>query len=132
MTPETLAQTHAAANSTDRAWSAEEFTALLSSPGALLAGDERAFALGRCIAGELEVLTVACHPDHRRQGLSRAAVAALIERAGAERCFLEVAEDNVAARALYHALGFTQIGRRRAYYRRETGAAIDALVLSCP
>jgi ribosomal-protein-alanine N-acetyltransferase len=45
-----------------------------------------------------------------RQGLRLAA------EHGATACFLEVAEDNAAARGLYAALGFAEIGRRRDYY----------------
>ena len=132
MTPADLAGTHAAANTVDRPWQASEFADLLSGPGVILTGDTRAFALGRLIVGELEVLTVATHPDHLRRGLARIAVQALMARAEPDRTFLEVAEDNVAARALYAGLGFAPIGRRRAYYHRATGPSVDALVLSRP
>jgi ribosomal-protein-alanine N-acetyltransferase len=47
---------------------------------------------------------------------------------GADRLLLEVREDNVRARAFYDRAGFTQIARRRGYYRTAAGA-IDALVL---
>jgi len=49
-------------------------------------------------------------PVHRRFARPHAA--------GARRVFLEVAEDNWAARRLYAALGFAPVGRRRNYYRR--------------
>jgi ribosomal-protein-alanine N-acetyltransferase len=49
---------------------------------------------------------------------------------GAERMFLEVAEDNAAARALYARAGFAEAGRRRGYYARPDGPAADALVLA--
>ena len=52
------------------------------------------------------------------------------DRAGAVRLFLEVAEDNVAARALYERAGFGQIGRRKAYYAAPDGGRTDALVLA--
>jgi ribosomal-protein-alanine N-acetyltransferase len=45
--------------------------------------------------------------------------------AGAAAMFLEVAESNAAARALYGGLGFAPVGRRPRYY--ENGE--DALVL---
>ena len=48
---------------------------------------------------------------------------------GAEQMFLEVAEDNAAALALYRRAGFEAAGRRRGYYPREAGAAVDALLL---
>lgn len=50
----------------------------------------------------------------------------LVER-GAETAFLEVRESNTAAQALYRALGFTSVGRRRSYYRAPRE---DALVLA--
>ena len=34
--------------------------------------------------------------------------------------FLEVAEDNAAARALYRSAGFARAGQRRGYYREYT------------
>jgi len=49
---------------------------------------------------------------------------------GAERMFLEVAEGNVAARALYARAGFSEAGRRRGYYSRNDGSREDALVLA--
>ena len=45
------------------------------------------------------------------------------------RDYLEVAEDNIAARRLYRTLGFTQIGRCRGYYARPASRAVDALTL---
>lgn len=48
---------------------------------------------------------------------------------GATRLFLEVAEDNAAARALYDRLGFEPAGRRPRYYSRPNGPAVDALLL---
>ena len=45
--------------------------------------------------------------------------------------FLEVAEDNAAARALYRAAGWNETGRRRGYYPRP-GGALDAITLAKP
>ena len=53
-------------------------------------------------------------------------------RRGAATAFLEVAEPNLAARALYARSGFHEAGRRRGYYRDPAGRAVDALVLSKP
>jgi ribosomal-protein-alanine N-acetyltransferase len=47
---------------------------------------------------------------------------------GARALFLEVARDNDAGLALYRAAAFAEVGIRRAYYSRPTGA-MDALVL---
>jgi ribosomal-protein-alanine N-acetyltransferase len=46
--------------------------------------------------------------------------------------FLEVADDNPAALALYEGSGFEQAGRRRAYYARPDARRADALVLRRP
>ncbi len=127
-----MAQTHAAAYSLDRAWSLAEFQSLTDSPHVLALGDARAFLLVRIIADEAEILTIATHPAHRRQGLARALLEQFHKAAqqrGAAHAFLEVAADNLPARALYQAAGYTQIGQRRAYYARTGGKAADALIL---
>ena len=55
-------------------------------------------------------------------------VAAARER-GAARLFLEMREGN-PAEALYRREGFAVVGRRRAYYRRGTGAPLDAITFA--
>jgi ribosomal-protein-alanine N-acetyltransferase len=57
--------------------------------------------------------------------LSRAA-----RRGDAKRIFLEVAEDNEAALALYRKLGFQEVGRRKRYYARRDGEPADALTMA--
>lgn len=134
MTPEALAALHARAGG-DRPWSAAEFADLLAAPGAVLAGDGRAFALGRVAADEAEVLMVATDPDHRRRGLASAALAALEAEAalgGAARAVLEVAEDNHAARGLYASRGYAPVGCRSGYYVRPGAPACSALILARP
>ncbi|MBC7131836.1 MAG: GNAT family N-acetyltransferase [Roseovarius sp.] len=120
MTPEALALTHARAFAGQgRAWSAAEFADLLASPHVLAIGDARAFALGRVVAGEAELLTLATDPGHRRAGRARACLVAFMAQArarGARTAFLEVAEDNAPARALYEQAGFAEAGRRAGYY----------------
>ncbi|WP_019954603.1 GNAT family N-acetyltransferase [Yoonia vestfoldensis] len=132
MTPEALAKLHAAAFSSMRTWSATEFRDLLNQPGAILAGDDRAFALLRVTLDEAEVLTVATAPAYRRKGLARSTLAQAeqaAKAAGANVVFLEVAEDNQAARALYAQAGYAQIGRRPGYYLPKDAAPVAALVL---
>ena len=131
-TADALATRHAAAFNDDmRPWSAEEFEALLTSPHVHLIEIENAFALLRIIVDEAEILTLATDPAHRRQGLARTLLAmsesdALIH--GVKTIFLEVAETNAAARALYAGSGFEEKGRRKAYYQTP-GGRIDALLL---
>ena len=57
-----------------------------------------------------------------------AAAVATLEKLGAEAIFLEVAEDNTAAIALYRSARFSWAGRRSGYYRRDDEAT-DALVM---
>lgn len=132
MTPQTLAALHAAAFSATRAWSADEFASLLKHPGTFSVGDTRSFALVRTVLDEAELLTIATAPDMRRQGLARATLLAGEMQAkdqGATRIFLEVAEDNAPAIALYTSAGYSQIGRRPGYYVPKNGAPVAALVL---
>ena len=131
-TPEALAATHAAAFTQSRPWNASEIADLLDDRFTHLTGDARAFALVREIAGEAELLTIATHPDHQRQGHGRRLMEAWMRNAaqrGATTAFLEVAEDNAAARALYLACGFGLVGIRKAYYPRQKAAAVDALLM---
>jgi ribosomal-protein-alanine N-acetyltransferase len=134
MTPETLATCHARAfGNSGRAWSAEEFATLLGSAFVFAVGDARAFVLGRVIADEAEVLTLATDPDYRRKGLARACLTAFDASArarGATTAFLEVAEDNAPALALYRAAGYRETARRVGYYARSQGPKVDALILS--
>ena len=83
-------------------------------------------------AGEAQLLNVCVAPDAQGAGHGRALSACLVERAhvaGAGRVFLEVRLSNRVAMTLYDALGFQEVGRRRGYYRTETGRE-DALVMA--
>lgn len=133
--PALLGMLHAGA--ADEPWNAAQMAELLASPGvsALVAtaddGAPAAFILCRLAAGEAEVLTLASLPSHRRQGLASTLLLAaeiLLSAQGANRLFLEVAEDNFPARSLYARAGFNAVGRRKAYYARGR-ERVDALVL---
>lgn len=135
MTPNDLAQLHARSFTTPRPWQAEEFADLLASERCFLLAEPQGFVLGRVIADEAELLTVAVAPEARRRGTGARLVAAFAQAArarGAVTAFLEVAEGNVAARALYDASGWAESGRRRAYYHHPDGSAEDALVMVLP
>ena len=83
-------------------------------------------------AGEARLLNVCVAPNAQGAGHGRALSTRLVERAhvaGAERVFLEVRISNRVAMTLYDALGFREVGRRRGYYRTETGHE-DALVMA--
>ena len=117
-------------------WSAQAFVDLMDGPGVfgLLAGEEPALGviLCRVVVGEMEVLTIGVTPAARRQGVARALMAGALAAAfesGAEAAFLEVADDNAPAAALYAGLGFRRAGLRRGYYDRGTCGRVDALVM---
>jgi len=134
MTPETMAATHARAFARHgRAWSASEFRDLVQSAHVFHCGDAHAFALGRVVADEGELLTLATDPAYRRCGLARDCLRAFEAHAaarGAASAFLEVAEDNAPARALYRAAGYVETGRRKGYYTTQHDKAVDAILLS--
>jgi ribosomal-protein-alanine N-acetyltransferase len=112
------------------AWSRDFLADLLAGAGVRAwIDDDCAFVILRVVAGEAEILSLGCRPEKRRQGLARALLQHAIgvaRQAGATRLFLEVAADNNAARALYVALDFAEVGRRPRYYP----SGIDALTLA--
>ncbi|MDQ0392303.1 GNAT family N-acetyltransferase [Labrys monachus] len=132
-----LAAIHAA--SFERGWDIYEFEHLLADrmvvahvarPGGR--GSPTGFAMSRLVLDEAEIFTVAVAPAARRTGLATLLMQhhlARLAAAGIKKVFLEVAEDNVAARRLYDRHGFVEIGRRAAYYARKGGAAAAALVM---
>ncbi len=128
MTPDQLARLHAQCFTNPRPWAPEEFVGLLAGPGSFLLTRAQGFLLGRVVADEAELLTLAVAPEARRRGQGRQLVeefAALARRRGAGVAFLEVAADNLAATQLYLAQGWRIAGRRPGYY----GPKRDALTM---
>lgn len=117
-------------------WSEESFRRLLGGPPAIfqvlvlppenrVAGYVIAFAIGP----DAELLNVAVEPESRGKGFAGQmldAVLIQLGNSGVRTAFLEVRESNAAARGLYGARGFKEIGRRKNYYRRPVE---DALVM---
>ena len=133
MTPDAMAALHARAFTDQRPWTAAEIATLLDSPHTVLLTDPMGFLLGRVLAGEAEILTLAVDPLVQRQGragwlLEQFLALALTD--GATQAFLDVAEDNAPARALYTQAGFRMAGRRRGYFARAGGPAVDAILMS--
>lgn len=134
MTPDALAALHAACFTSPRPWSAGEFTDLLANRLVFLLTEPGGFLMGRVIADEAEVLTIAVDPTLRQQGIGARLMGRFLTESaarGAASAFLEVAESNTAARALYARAGFTESGRRRGYYHRPDGSPDDALIMTC-
>lgn len=123
----------------DPAWEAKAVRELLEHPAATsliaVAGNPKVvvgFVIGQLAADEAEILSVGVTPEWQRAGLGKMLVEGLIrasKRGEAKKLFLEVAEDNMAAGALYRGLGFIEVGRRKKYYQRSGGATVDALQL---
>jgi ribosomal-protein-alanine N-acetyltransferase len=123
-----MAAMHRLAFPPHEAWSAVSFAAQLGAPGGFGLIHPNGFALARAIAGEAELLTLVVVPDARRGGIGRALLGQTLVHAkslGAEALFLEVAESNLAAQALYAGAGAQAVGRRSAYY----ASGDDALLL---
>ena len=128
MRAEEMARIYAAAFKDARAWSAAELQDLIDGPGGFVVSSEYGFAIGRSIAGEAELITIAVDPAAQGRGAGRALLSAFEAASNAEALFLEVAEDNVAARALYLSEGWRESGRRKGYYAR-AGGAVDAVLM---
>lgn len=131
---DTLAALHRAAFVVPRPWTKAEITDLLAGKGTFVwHGAGPAMVMGRVIADEAELLTLAVHPDARKRGYGRAALRQFDEMAsqrGAQTAFLEVAADNLAAYALYVSENWRESGRRKNYYSGPDGRKIDALTFS--
>ena len=134
MTPEALAALHRRCFTSPPPWSEADFAGFLADPLAfLLVEGDAGFLLGRAVAGEAELLTLAVAPEARRRGLGRKLVARFLYQArlrGAEQAFLEVSATNPAAIRLYESTGFLRSGLRRGYYPAPDGPRIDALILT--
>lgn len=135
MTPDALSALHAVCFTAPRPWSAAEFADLLSNRLVFLLTEPGGFLMGRVIADEAEVLTIAVDPAQRQQGIGARLMGRFLTESatrGAVSAFLEVAEGNAPARALYARAGFSESGRRRGYYHLPDGAPDDALLLTRP
>lgn len=124
----------------DEHWSESSIKSLLEHPASTsliaVAGDPKTikgFIIAQLAADEAEIVSIGVAPDWQRAGLGARLIEGLMrasKKGEAARIFLEVAEDNKAARALYAKLGFSEIGRRKGYYKRGSGLSVDALTLA--
>lgn len=120
-------------------WSAQDFETLIAARetlanSACIAGQKSllGFVLSRMASDEAEILTIVIDPQARRHGIARQLLAVhlgLVAAAGVRHMFLEVADSNHAAMALYRRFGFIEVGRRKAYYRKADGTRGAALIL---
>jgi ribosomal-protein-alanine N-acetyltransferase len=132
VTPNELSDIHTAAFTDARPWSPREFEQLLSNPHTHLFTQEYGFALVQLIAGEAELLTIAVHPKAQGQGQGHHLMRKWMHAVSPADMFLEVAQDNTAARHLYQTHGFAEVARRKSYYARKSGVSVDAIVMRMP
>jgi ribosomal-protein-alanine N-acetyltransferase len=113
-------------------WSLSMFVLELSKPsGICLAAfadsQLRGYLVCSRYAEAYHLMNIAVDPEHRRQGVARALIDAMLDRAGLDANFtLEVRVSNAAAIALYERFGFRNVGTRRRYYQ-DTGE--DAIIM---
>lgn len=127
-----LSAIHAAAFVATRGWSADEIAQLQASSHVFTTARPNGFAIGRVVVDEAELLTVAVTPAAQGHGIGAQLLQDFERTAadrGATRAFLEVAEDNVAALALYQNAGWSICGQRPAYYTRSDGTTCTAILM---
>ena len=76
---------------------------------------------------EGQLVRLAVHPDHRREGLAGELLRLseeILRREGITILYLEVRVSNAGAKALYEREGWTFQGIRKAYYRNGEDAAL--------
>ena len=86
---------------------------------------------GMVVESDVQILDVVVAEGHRREGIARKLLSHVsydAQMLGCTTASLEVEAGNAGAIALYRALGFEEVGRRRGYY----GPGADALVMRAP
>lgn len=118
------------------AWSAAQLLTLFALPSARVAvawdGDRACgFSAARMAGPESELLLLAVDPADRGRGIGQRLMddwQAWAAEQGAEDYFLEMRADNDAIH-LYARAGFSECGRRAAYYRGRDGVMRDAITM---
>ncbi|MGN6128899.1 MAG: ribosomal protein S18-alanine N-acetyltransferase [Nocardioidaceae bacterium] len=119
------------------AWSAPAVAEELAGPDrdALVAvadGEVVGYAVTRAAGDVVDLQRIAVAGQWQRQGLARDLLRSLVATARGsdvrpDRMLLEVSAANAAALAFYAAEGFTEVDRRRRYYRDGTDAVVMRL-----
>lgn len=118
------------------AWSGAQLLTLFALPSAriCLAWDGElacGFSAARIAGPESELLLLAVDPHFRGRGIGALLMddwRAWATEQGAEDYFLEMRADNDAVH-LYESVGFSECGRRPAYYRGNDGVVRDAITM---
>ena len=107
----------------DDAWSRASVAAEVVAGRVLVADDDglAGYVVTLAAGDALDLMRIGVRRDRRRRGLAHALLAAA---ATGDRVLLEVSERNTGAIAFYAAEGFTEIARRRRYYRDGSAAVV--------
>lgn len=116
-------------------WSERSFREALAQPTIYFVaarsddGGVLGYVVAWFVADEGQIANLAVSPAGWGRGIGRALLTAALREAvsrGAKDVYLEVRNSNLRARRLYGSCGFSEVGRRRAYYRLPVE---DAIVL---
>ena len=105
-------------------WTAAEYERMLSTRNnvvfvAEMEGNVCGFLAAAGTGSEWELENIVTENSLRRKGIGRRLLQSLFEHArgaGGQKLFLQVREDNAAAKGLYECSGFRICGRRPGYY----------------
>ena len=121
------------------AWTRSQLSGILPMAGvSLTVAVDRAeesvvgFSLVRTVAGESELLLIAVLEEQQGRGVGGLLLDQFLDNAredGIGQVHLEVRDGNPAI-AIYHAAGFSPVGRRRNYYHAANGKRFDAITLA--
>ena len=118
-------------------WTKEQLAEEIQSDWAFVlvaqrGGEVLGYAGMHCVLDEAYVTNIAVFPAHRRKGIGRRLLRALVcecRARGASFLSLEVRASNNTAIALYSGEGFQKAGVRRSFYQKPTE---DAWIMTLP
>jgi [ribosomal protein S18]-alanine N-acetyltransferase len=124
-----------ATHSFPQAWETKDFAYFLSHPSSHSYGlfhrqfDSRkaelqAYFIGFLVKGDLDIISIATRPDHRRKGYAESVMRYVRSLPNVRRVFLEVDKENAAALKLYTKIGFEIVGQRKKYYENKRDAFV--------
>ncbi len=111
-----------------RPWARDDFEAELAAEDGrslffVTGGPIEAYVIAWRVAGEIQIQNVTTAPEARRRGHARRLLEHVLSFTH-DFAALEVRPDNGAARALYEALGFVEVGRRPRFYSNGDAALL--------
>lgn len=110
----------------NKPWSETDFADLKKS-GCEIISSDNGFIVWRIAADQAEIITIGVAPAARHTGIATALLCLMendLKKHGVVKIFLEVAENNTPARALYSNNGFVSVGIRPKYYD-----GVDAIIM---